>query len=191
MVFEEVFKKYYWIIETKARKFSITTGEDEDELISFMQYQFWEEFKRFEKGESSFKSFIDIRLNQRLIDFTRNKPREFNRDVKTFGELVEKDEEGNEQELEFIDESINVEAEALEEIKTVEDKRQLIHDLIKDSDSLTTAIVKEFLKDTKISRTAIGEKLGIHHEVVRRRLDKLARKYYDIADEDIYAYLAV
>lgn len=64
----------------------------------------------------------------------------------------------------------------------VENQRQLINYFLdKVKDPLTTAIVKEVLDDGstgKLSPTAIGRKLGVHHSKVTRELAKL-NKYYD------------
>ncbi len=191
MGFEELFKKYYWIIKLKARNFSRTTGEDEQDLESYLQYEFWREWSRDKNNGKDFKRYIDYRLNQRAINYTKIKSREFNRNVRKISELKSEDEEGNAVEIEFIDESIDIEREVIETKKTDEDKRQLILDLIENTDSITTAIVKEFLLDANSSPTAIGRKLGLHHQTVRRKLEALSRKYHASYSRDINEYLAV
>lgn len=191
MDIDKAFKKYYWLIELKARNFSRTTGEDEQDLISYIQYEFWREWQKYDEEESDFKRFIDYRLNQRLIDYVRNRSREFNRSIRKISELTGEDEDGNPIELEFVDETVDIERQVIEETKTDEDKRQLILALISNADSLTTAIVKEFLSDANANPTAIGRKLGAHHQTVRRKLEALSRKYYASYSEDINEYLAV
>lgn len=191
MDINKAFKEYYWLIELKARNFSRSTGEDEQDLISYIQYEFWREWQNFNEEESEFKRFIDYRLNQRIIDYVRKKSREFNRGVRKLSELVSEDEDGNPIELEFVDETADVERQVIKEIKTDEDKRQLILALINNADSLTTAIVKEFLSDANATPTAIGRKIGVHHQTVRRKLEALSRKYYADYSEDINEYLAV
>lgn len=191
MDINKAFKEYYWLIELKARNFSKTTGEDEQDLISYIQYEFWREWQKYDKKESEFKSFIDYRLNQRIIDYTRNRSREFNRGIRKLSELAGEDEDGNPIELEFVDETVNIERQVIEDIKTDEDKRQLILALTSNVDSLTTAIVKEFLTDANANPTSIGRKLGAHHQTVRRKLEAISRKYYASYSEDINEYLAV
>lgn len=80
------------------------------------------------------------------------------------------------------------------ETKTDEDKRQLIFALTSNTDSLTTAIVNEILNGTDGERptpTAIGRKLGIHHEKVKRTLRKLSKRYDERQFGSIDTYLAV
>lgn len=191
MSFEKLFKEYYWIVEEKAKRFSDSLGEDMDDLVSYMQLQFWLEWKEYDPSKKEFKNFIDFRLNQRLLDFINKRQRAFARQAKRFSELEEVDDEGNSTPFEFEDAAATAEIEEFGEKKTDEDKQQLINALIKNADSLTTAIVNEFLSDDNATPTAIGKKLGVHHQTVRRKLDALARKYYANHDEDINEYLAV
>lgn len=191
MEFEKVFKELFWLVEVKAKRFSETTGEDKQDLISYMQYEFWQEWLNYDKAESDFKSYIDYRLNQRAIDYVRKKSREFNRGTRKISELEGEDEDGNPIELEFIDHSADVEKQVVDKIKTDEDKRQLIFALVKDSDSLTTAIVNEFLTDANTNPTAVGKKIGVHNQTVIRKLSAIRRNYYANKSEDISDFLAV
>jgi RNA polymerase sigma factor (sigma-70 family) len=81
-----------------------------------------------------------------------------------------------------------------EEIKTDDDKRQLINVLTENCDSLTTAIVNEYLgckSGERPTPTAIGKKLGVHHEKVKRTLRKLMKQYDERQFGSTDAYLAV
>lgn len=191
MEFETLFRKYYWIIEAKAERASKMLKEDKQDIVSYLQLHFWNEWKSYNDKKIKFKKYIDIRLERRLIDYSRNKGLEFNRNVTKLSELISKDDDGNLVEPEFEDVTVNVEIEATLETKTDEDKRQLILALTKETDSITTAIVKEFLVDKTSSPRAIGRKLGVHHQTVRRKLDALSRKYYADYSEDINEFLVV
>lgn len=90
----------------------------------------------------------------------------------------------------------NVEDDVIksQEIKTDEDKRELINVLTKDCDSLTTGILNEYLEcasNERLTPTGIGKKLGIHHETVKRTLSKLSKRYNEREFGSIDAYLAV
>lgn len=73
------------------------------------------------------------------------------------------------------------------------DKRQLIDFLLESAqiqnDSTMTAIIAEFPRHKSI--TALGKALGLHHEVVRRKLRSLSRYYDANRFGDIRDYLAV
>lgn len=191
MKFEEVYKKHKWLIRKKAESYYRSTGEDFDELESFLTLVFWKEFKKYDEQKSSFTEYIGVRLDHRLIDYVNKRQREFERSSEHLSALVKEDEEGELREYEIEDTAATEEISCYGENKTDEDKRQLINVLVKNTDSLTTAIVNEFLNDDGATPTAIGRKLGTHHQTVRRKLDALARKYYANHDEDIIEYLAV
>lgn len=95
-----------------------------------------------------------------------------------------------------VEDDVNIELDLIkrDQIKTDADKRQLINVLTVNSDSITTAIVNEFLNSAECERltpTAIGKKLGIHHEKVKRVLRKLAKRYDERQFGEIETYWAV
>jgi hypothetical protein len=75
--------------------------------------------------------------------------------------------------------------------KTEADQRQLIDFLVSGADATTTAIVEAFLAHPKPTPTAIGRKLGLHHSVVKRKLERLAGKFDAKQFGDYRDYLAV
>jgi hypothetical protein len=75
--------------------------------------------------------------------------------------------------------------------KTEADQRQLIGFLVSGADATTTAIVKAFLAHPRPTPTAIGRKLGLHHSVVKRKLERLAGKFDAKQFGDYRDYLAV
>jgi DNA-directed RNA polymerase specialized sigma24 family protein len=75
--------------------------------------------------------------------------------------------------------------------KTEADQRQLIDFLLSGADATTTAIVEAFLAHPKPTPTAIGKALGLHHSVVKRKLERLATKFDAKQFGDYRDYLAV
>jgi hypothetical protein len=75
--------------------------------------------------------------------------------------------------------------------KTEADQRQLIDFLLSGADATTTAIVEAFLAHPKPTPTAIGRSLGLHHSVVKRKLERLASKFDAKQFGDYRDYLAV
>jgi hypothetical protein len=75
--------------------------------------------------------------------------------------------------------------------KTEADQRQLIDFLVSGADATTTAIVEAFLAHPRPTPTAIGRKLGLHHSVVKRKLERLAGKFDAKQFGDYRDYLAV
>lgn len=174
MTFEEVYEKYYWMVEQKATRYSYVSGESKEDLISFLTEQIWLAWKDYDRqvGKMSIKSFLDVRLTQRMTDYMRNRQLEFERSIPRFTDIQEYDDDGEPIPLEFIDER------QLKE-KAVDNQRQLIIDLLKETDSITTAIVKEYLTDDNPRPTTIGKRLGLHHQTVRRKLNALAKNYHN------------
>lgn len=56
-------------------------------------------------------------------------------------------------------------------------QRQLISDLISDTDELTTAIVRTWLSSENPTLSSVGRALNINHNTVNRRLKKLAENF--------------
>ncbi|NYV67611.1 hypothetical protein HYI36_20235 [Bacillus sp. Gen3] len=57
------------------------------------------------------------------------------------------------------------------------DQLALIDSLLSDADELTTAIVNTLIEKPDLNRLAVGKHLGIHHSVVYRKIERLARKF--------------
>lgn len=93
--------------------------------------------------------------------------------------------------LQLVDEEPLIEDRLLNDLNTKKDadKKKLVNVLISDCDSLTMAIVSEYLQDEDAGPTAIGRKLGIHHSKVTRQLKKLSKRYDERQFGNIEAYL--
>lgn len=189
-MFLEAYKRCYWLVETISRKYSAKYGEDVDDLKSFLNSEFWITYNNFDSRKGKLETFMSISLQRRLDDYMKLKRNEFHRNLSMFSELYMEDEEGKEVEMEFEDKESSVE-EIVEKKEMDGDKRQLIHVLLENADPLTMSIAREFLEDDNATPTAIGRKLGVHHQTVRRKLDALANKYYKTFDEDVEVFLAV
>jgi hypothetical protein len=91
--------------------------------------------------------------------------------------------------IECIPEPLTTEDLALQ--KTEADQRALIDFLLSGADATTTGIVEAFLAHPKPTPTAIGKVLGLHHSVVKRKLERLATKFDAKQFGDYRDYLAV
>lgn len=120
-----------------------------------------------------FVRWLNKSLKNARIDFIRRKRRW---QVMISPQEVHTDEDESIETLPFISD-FNLEEFVVR--KTEADQLQLIDSLISDPskvDPVTTLIVTEFSKHKSI--TALAKALGLHHEVVKRKLRALSR-YYD------------
>ncbi|MEC0399900.1 hypothetical protein U7118_07520 [Bacillus subtilis] len=77
------------------------------------------------------------------------------------------------------------------EIKTDQDKLQLIKALTVNSDAITTAIVNEHLSSERPTYASIGSKVGVHYKKVERVIKGLAKNYDASQHGELNAFLAV
>lgn len=68
---------------------------------------------------------------------------------------------------------------------------QLIKSLMKEVDGTTKSIIKTWLSIEKPTITKVGKELGLHHQKVRRCLDKLKDSYNPEIHGDINEYFTV
>ncbi|MBX6360519.1 MAG: sigma-70 family RNA polymerase sigma factor [Acidobacterium ailaaui] len=186
--FEEAFQSFEKVLDATARKFSADFKEDYSEVRSLVNFEFWEAWKDYDDnvGCVSFETFVSRRLKFRVIDFFRSKERQFFRGLDRLEGMPSAATFDIPDKFDLLDDLIN-----RFESRTDDDKRQLINILIKDSDSLTTAIVNEYLNDSKANPRKIGRKLGVHHVTVTRRLKKLAKNFDQTKYGNIESYLEV
>ncbi|QVY62950.1 hypothetical protein [Cytobacillus gottheilii] len=118
-------------------------------------------------GSRSFEAYFKWKFRNMRANFLRDK----NTDRQVHLNAIHLDDDENTT-LELVD-AANVEQEV---VKTTEaDQRQLIDSLTKDIDATTTAIVEALPRYASVN--ALGKALGMHHEVVKRSLKKLAKNY--------------
>lgn len=185
MNFEEQFNKTRRTISEYASRFSKATNIPVEEFESAMCEEFAKKAKMYD-GRIPFTAYIKPILNQCSQRVASRKERKYYDNIIFVDGLS--DEDGNPT-FEF-ESSINVELEATEPIKKCEDKRQLIHALLESADEITTAIVDRMLENPDATRNSIAAELGIHHQIVERKLKRLAKYYDETRFGDISQYLA-
>lgn len=200
MNFEQQFNKFQAYIKTLSRRYSAATGIPYAEFESALNEEFFLKFEGYKEGAGKFSAYMRVVLTQRAS-------REANRKERKFYDAIEyidgqAQENGDGEEAATLEIPSEYDLEGNEVIrqghnlirlhkKTDADKRQLINALVENSDSLTTAIVNEYLVTTDARPTAIGKTLGIHHEIVSRKLRRLARNFNESQFGKINDYLAV
>lgn len=107
---------------------------------------------------------------------------------------TEEQDDGSCTAMYVLTDDVSAEEEAIRNLTQKKDaqKRQLLSSLIdpaKVTDRETMAIVSQFPQYSSI--TALGKALGIHHEIVKRKLRKLSRGYDGNRFGDVNEYLAV
>lgn len=185
---EEQFNIAKGIIALYARRFSKATNVPIEEYESAMCAEFADKAPKY-NGKISFKAYIKPILNQcalRVADVKRKERRFYDRVVHVDGLL---DENGS-PEFEFAD-STKVDVQALEQIEKTPDKRELIEALVVNADEVTVAAVGLMLRNPNASLNSIATEVGIHHEILKRRLRRLAKNYDQTVFGDLSQYLAV
>jgi hypothetical protein len=139
-----------------------------------------------------FERALNVRLRRRRIDLLRKTKRHRTK-TKSLDEMVDgKDEDDGAATPEVIRSDYDLEHDVLR--KKEADHRQVIDFLIRDGnpDATTTVIVEAYLVALpSASDNAIAKSLGLHHQIVKRKLTALARKYDATRFGDISDYLAV
>lgn len=192
---QESFRKSYSmfepIIRRVSKKFSAASGIPEEEYISQLSEEFWLLFNKFDSTRgASFSTWANLNLRSKAIQISKGKERTFYRrsiPIRQYGTSSNEDESSYE-----IADEYNLEQTVLDRLhrKKEADKRQLIDFLLESTtDSVTTAIVTNFPRYKSI--TALAKALGLHHEVVKRKLRALSRLYDANRFGDYHDYLAV
>lgn len=189
--FNQVFESFQLLVRNLARKYGRNCPILFDEITSELHERIWKVVEKFDASKTrDVISHFKIHLSRAAIDVTRQRNGSY---VKrripidtTTEESAATFESG---------ESIQIEEYVISrldgEIKTDQDKRQLIEALTKNSDALTTAIVKEHLSSEQPSARQIGRKLGVHHYTVTREIRKLSKNYDATQYGELNAFLAV
>ena len=192
MNFEKQFNSFYPTLKNIARRYSRATDIPYAEYESSLCEEFYLKYAAFDPEKNpSFEGYMRVRLTQRATRLAGRKERRFY-DNAYFYEGQAVDEEIEDPEYELADE-FDLEEHVItqEELKTDEDKLQLINALTKETDDATKAIVQEYLRGEHARPTAIGRAVGIHHQVVRRKLNSIARNFTESKYGKLDAYLAV
>ncbi len=195
MKFEKQFNSFYPTLRQISIRFSRTTGIPVEEFESTLCEEFYLKYAHFDpQKKDSFTAYMRVVLTQRAMRMAGRKETEFYRKEELFVGQEDSSEDGDDVavELEIVDE-FNLEeyVASKAEHKTDADKRQLINALSKNTDSVTKKIITEYLRSENAKPTAIGKAIGIHHQVVKRKVKKLARNFNESEFGNIEAYLAV
>lgn len=136
--------------------------------------------RNFKSMNTDFEHFFNRSFKNKIKNLRRDLNTRSNYEI-----VINQLNNENEKENSFFEDILIKKGEIDKEedfIIEVDSQRQLInYFLSKIKDPLTTAIVKEVINggsSGKLSPTAIGNKLGVHHSKVTRSLGKLS-KYYD------------
>jgi DNA-directed RNA polymerase specialized sigma24 family protein len=181
--FRKLFNQYDSKIEVISKSFSRDSGVPVEEYRSHLNEELWVSLELFDVSKgATLNTWLNTRFRQKAIDIMRGKNGSYYRKV----ELKESDMDAPT--FEVADE-FNVEDHVLQ--KRERDQRQLISFLTDPAkvDSVTTAIVTNFEKYKSI--TALAKALGLHHSVVKRKIERLAKNYDPSQFGDYRDYLAV
>ncbi|NTU28362.1 sigma-70 family RNA polymerase sigma factor [Bacillus tequilensis] len=187
--FKKLFNYFEPLVLGIARKYGRSAMTLRDEIISELHEKIWWCVKNFDKVKSKdVDGYFKIHLIRAAIDVTKKKEGGYAKRIIP----MDANAKENAATFEIADHLEEYEISKINgEIKTDQDKRQLIKALTKNSDALTTAIVKEHLSSEQPSARQIGRKLGVHHYTVTREIRKLSKNYDASLYGEINAFLVV
>lgn len=160
-----------------------TQGVDKDDLLEVYDDTLWKVIVKYDLSQGNFANLLNNSISRNVKRLMRDTGRFKRRYQLTVDKPSDEDAATFEIAADY-----DLEREV---IKKRTDHRQVIDSLTRNSDAITTAIVNAYLYDDDTRPTAIGRKLGIHHEVVKRKLSRLSRNYDATRFGDISDYLAV
>jgi DNA-directed RNA polymerase specialized sigma subunit len=188
--FSEVYNAYKHIITLIVKEKTESNSFPKEEMLSGLRYQFWKMASKFDETKSdNFGAFIKSTLNKRAVSILTRKHGTYYSRVKSVIDEDKEDDDGNSITFEIPSE-LTVEDEI--SIKTKKaDQRQLIDSLTDPAkvDATTTEIVEAFSQYKSI--TALGKALGLNHNTVKRKLNRLSRNFDESVFGDYRDYLAV
>jgi len=170
---DEIFTKIYETITQTWRNLETVAKSvraDIHEITALYEDVLLKCIERY-NGQQDFINFYRFSLTRARADLYRKKKRQYDR------EYYESPADQESDLFEILCATDEDTTAATVISKKEADQRQLIDFLLSGADELTTAIVKEFLEHPKLTPTAIGNKLGLHHSTVSRKLTRLASKY--------------
>jgi len=190
VVFTELYKL---VVPEFRRRWERSYGDPHDGEEAF-HVALTELLRDWRSECGNFLTMLNLRYKSRLIDRRRKAKKRDDGVEYSLDEPIEVGKSKNEAATLIEDERANVEATVIK--KTTESARQgiidhLLHPVT--SDYATTAIVAVLKKPSYEfeSPTSLGKAAGLHHEVVKRKLRALSRRYDGSRFGDIRDYLAV
>lgn len=194
--FNTVFEKYKPVIRRIAVRFSRVNGVPMEEILSQLHEELWLASMKFDETKGAcFDTWANLKLRDRAKRIISRKEGTHYSKTSCFSSYGSNNEDDEDTPMFEVADVNTVEVVVLERYaKKKADQRQLIDFLLQSGvpDATTTVIVEAILlAPASASDTAIAKSIGIHHETVKRKLRKLARRYDANRFGDINEYLAV
>lgn len=173
-IFEDIYKEVIFSLirgkkEIYFKKIASNTKTDTHDVAATFDDTVFEAINKYKKGNQFIHYFKW--LWKRRITNLYNKEKSYRENV-----IYDEDEKFEDEGTETLLQKIPITDLDCYKGLMLQDQRQLIRQLTRDENERTTAIVQTFLS-TELTPTAIGKKLGLHHEVVKRALTRLAAKH--------------
>ncbi|MEC1690307.1 hypothetical protein P9E05_02045 [Bacillus mojavensis] len=189
--FNQVFENFQLLVRNLAKKYGRNCPILFDEITSELNEKIWWIVENFDKSKTDEVSkHFKLHLSRAAIDVTRKRNGTYAKKRILFDTTAEENAATFES-----GEAIRIEEYVISridgEIKTDQDKRQLIKALTEKSDAITTAIVKEHLSSELPTYASIGSKVGVHYKKVERVIKGLAKNYDASQHGELNAFLAV
>ncbi|CAF1897565.1 hypothetical protein P9B01_02780 [Bacillus subtilis] len=189
--FNQIFETFQMLVKNLAKRYGRNCPILFDEIISALNEKIWWIVENFDKSKTrEVEKHFKLHLSREAIDTTRERNGTYAKRRIPLDHTAEENAATFES-SEIVEIEEHVISKITGEIKTDQDKRQLIKALTKNSDALTTAIVKEHLSSEQPSARQIGRKLGVHHYTVTREIRKLSKNYDASQYGELNAFLAV
>ncbi|MEK5099357.1 MULTISPECIES: sigma-70 family RNA polymerase sigma factor [Bacillus] len=190
-VFNEIFRYYQDIVEKIAQDFSAARTIIKDDIISALNERLWQCIETFNvTTANNLDSVIAFHLKRKAVDVIRGKQGTYV-DKRVPIDTTSEENAATFESGEHFDLEEYVISRTCGEIKTDQDKLQLIEALTEKSDSLTTAIVNEHLASERPTYASIGQRVGVHYKKVERVIKGLAKNYDASKYGELNAFLSV
>ncbi|QDF49583.1 hypothetical protein FIM06_2521 [Bacillus velezensis] len=190
-VFSDLYESGKEYIDKVVADFSKTRSVIKDDLTSSLNERLWSwslkvDVQKIKNAENA----LIYELKKAAIDIVRGRNGTYVERHKLVDSTAEENAATFESGSDYLMEDYVI-SKIDRDIKTDQDKRQLIEALTENSCSLTTAIVKEHLTSQKPTWKSVADRVGIDRKKAKRVVERLAKNYDASLYGDINAYLAV
>ncbi|MFC3345040.1 hypothetical protein ACFOHW_21980 [Paenibacillus abyssi] len=183
-------------IHNISLRYSKQSGVPAAEFVSQLSEEIWVAYRDYDSAYgATLITWINGCLRRRAMDVIRERDGTYYRRVSLISAIAKTDEDEDAPTSEVAESGPSLEEYVIERMhrKKEADQRQLIDFLVNSDpdqvDPVTTLIVTKFPQYPSI--TALAKALGLHHEVVKRKLRALSRRYDANRFGDYREYLAV
>lgn len=191
---EESFRAVYdeFIVGWRRRwkRDAAETLSDVAEIESLHNLELYRSLKVWEPSKGDFEHYVNHRIKRRKVDLFRQNSRRANK-TRSLDELTELENDTGTP-IPILDDGSPTLEHAVQKKMTDHLRQEIIDHLLGPSrtlDSVTTAIVTNLARYK--SPNALAKALGIHHEVVKRKLTALRSRYDSNRFGNVRDYLAV